>query len=79
MRKAWECRFYTAPAPLFLVNYRARYEKVSSTVLKLRDCSQQAGNPRAFSGFTFEETEVPYTCSNGKNLKSPELLIRNFE
>ncbi|WP_165177436.1 hypothetical protein [Desulfovibrio sp. ZJ369] len=34
---------------------------------------------KLFSGFTFEEVEVAYTCSNGKNLKSPELLIRNFK
>ena len=32
-----------------------------------------------FAGFTFDEAEVAYTCSNGKNLKSPELLIRNFD
>lgn len=32
-----------------------------------------------FAGFIFEEAEVAYTCSNGKKLKSPELLIRNFD
>lgn len=32
-----------------------------------------------FSGLTFEEAEVAYTCTNGINLKSPELLIRNFK
>ena len=31
-----------------------------------------------FGEFTFETAEVAYTCSNGKNLKSPELIIRNF-
>lgn len=31
-----------------------------------------------FKAFLFEEAEVNYTCSNGKNLKSGEVLIRNF-
>lgn len=31
-----------------------------------------------FGEFTFETVEVTYTCNNGKNLKSPELIIRNF-
>lgn len=32
-----------------------------------------------FSSFSFETADVPYTCSNGKSLVSPELLIRNFD
>ena len=32
-----------------------------------------------FAGFIFEEAEVIYSCCNGKNIKSPEVLIRNFE
>lgn len=31
-----------------------------------------------FGEFAFETAEVAYTCSNGKNLKSAELIIRNF-
>lgn len=34
---------------------------------------------KIFSSFSFETADVPYTCCNGKNLISPELLIRNFD
>ena len=32
-----------------------------------------------FGDFILETVEVSYTCANGKNLKSGELLIRNFD
>lgn len=31
-----------------------------------------------FGAFSFEAVDVAYTCSNGKNLKAGELIIRNF-
>nr|DAD87797.1 MAG TPA: hypothetical protein [Myoviridae sp. ctGRa7] len=41
IRKAWgPCKSGT-PTPLWLSNYRARYEKTPSTVLKLRDGNSQ--------------------------------------
>lgn len=44
-------------------------------ILSLNDTP---GVRETFAGFTFETAEVNYTCSNGRNIKSPELLIRNF-
>jgi len=32
-----------------------------------------------FGEFAMQPVEVSYTCSNGKNLKAGELIIRNFE
>lgn len=44
-------------------------------ILSLNDTP---GVRETFAGFTLETAEVNYTCSNGRNIKSPELLIRNF-
>ena len=40
--------------------------------------SDTRGVRETFNIFRFEEAEVNYICSNGKNLKSGEVLIRNF-
>lgn len=40
--------------------------------------SDTRGVRETFNIFRFEEAEVSYICSNGKNLKSGEVLIRNF-
>ena len=44
-------------------------------ILSLNDTP---GVRETFKAFQFEEAEVNYTCSNGKNLKSGEVLSRNF-
>ena len=44
-------------------------------ILSLNDTP---GVRETFKRFLFEEAEVNYTCSNGKNLKCGEVLIRNF-
>ena len=50
MRKAWgPCKSGT-PTPLWLSNYRARYEKTPSTVLKLRDSSHVVRKELSLSG-----------------------------
>ena len=36
------------------------------------------GVRKTFAAFTMEEVKTQYTCSNGKNMKAGELLIRNY-
>jgi DNA adenine methylase len=44
-------------------------------ILSLNDT---AGVRKTFKGFMLESVKVNYSCSNGKNMKASEVIIKNF-
>ena len=76
----WDCEEYYGKGKFCREDFSVLAEMLAKIegkfILSLNDKPEVR---ELFAGFTFDEAEVAYTCSNGKNLKSPELLIRNFD
>ena len=46
---------------------------------KMLSLNDTPGVRETFTTFAMEEVRTQYTCSNGKNMKAGELLIRNYD
>ena len=76
----WDCEDYYGKG-LFSRDDFARLAKLLGTIegkfiLSLNDRPEMR---ELFAGLAIETAEVAYTCTNGKNLKAPEVIIRNFD
>lgn len=76
----WDCEDYYGKGIFSREDFGRLAEQLKGIegkfILSLND---KPGVRETFKDFMFESAQVNYTCSNGKNIKSGEVLIRNFE
>ena len=76
----WDCENYYGPGVFSRDDFARLAAQLAAIKGKfLLSLNDTPGVRETFAGFTLEEVKTQYTCSNGKNMKAGELLIRNYD